>query len=587
MPTDIRRPTGSRCGAGRGASSRRRASRAADAGAAGRTPRARRREASPIAHASRRRRPPPAEATPPLPPVESLTIDSDFTAFLQPQVDERLKRQALKKLFRDPHFNVMDGLDIYIDDYSKPDPIPPDVVRQLVQGATSSIRRVPVRAGDVEDVPPEEIVADASRRASPPERYRRCRRLRRPTTRRRCPTARRRSDVRVRRSGDGRRGDAPSAERSDRRRDESRRQDAPSLLVQRRRCRSTRRRSRARSSLPARPPCKTMLCQKELAAFADHAAGDVVVACTQEARLFGDVAEEGGRDADDPLRQHPRDRRLVGRGARAPRPRSPRCSRLPGLPEPEPVPRVDYRSEGRLLIVGPAEAALHWAARCSRRSSAVTVLVTGRATGAELPAERQFPGLLGPRRRSSPAGSARSTSPGRRKIRSTSIFARAATRASAPVPRTRSTGATRSISIAARRIASASPRAARRPRSTSRGATSRAASASTSCSTCSATPHLRDAPAAAGLSRARRRSRRAGAGGGRARGDDRRIREAEILRVQGVDLRAQPLAARPAATSASTSARPRRSPPTAITSRSSRTCAWAAAPARPCARRAR
>ena len=37
-----------------------------------------------------------------------------------------------------------------------------------------------------------------------------------------------------------------------------------------------------------------MLCQKELAAFADGAAGDVVVACTQEARLFGDVAEEGG-----------------------------------------------------------------------------------------------------------------------------------------------------------------------------------------------------------------------------------------------------------------------------------------------------
>ena len=42
-------------------------------------------------------------------------------------------------------------------------------------------------------------------------------------------------------------------------------------------------------------PVKTMLCQKELAAFADHASGDVVVACTQEATLFGDVAEEGGR----------------------------------------------------------------------------------------------------------------------------------------------------------------------------------------------------------------------------------------------------------------------------------------------------
>ncbi|MET0919402.1 MAG: DUF3306 domain-containing protein, partial [Burkholderiales bacterium] len=29
-----------------------------------------------------------------LPPVQSLTIDSDFSAFLQPEVDETLKRQA-------------------------------------------------------------------------------------------------------------------------------------------------------------------------------------------------------------------------------------------------------------------------------------------------------------------------------------------------------------------------------------------------------------------------------------------------------------------------------------------------------------
>ena len=38
-----------------------------------------------------------------------------------------------------------------------------------------------------------------------------------------------------------------------------------------------------------------MLCQKELGVFADDAAGDVVVACTQEARLFGDLAEERGK----------------------------------------------------------------------------------------------------------------------------------------------------------------------------------------------------------------------------------------------------------------------------------------------------
>jgi hypothetical protein len=36
-----------------------------------------------------------------------------------------VRNAALKKLFTDPHFNVMDGLDVYIDDYGKPDPCRP------------------------------------------------------------------------------------------------------------------------------------------------------------------------------------------------------------------------------------------------------------------------------------------------------------------------------------------------------------------------------------------------------------------------------------------------------------------------------
>jgi len=68
-----------------------------------------------------------------LPPIESLTIDSDFAPFFKPQVDESLKRAALKQLFRDPRFNVMDGLDTYIDDYSLPDPIPSAMLEELMQ----------------------------------------------------------------------------------------------------------------------------------------------------------------------------------------------------------------------------------------------------------------------------------------------------------------------------------------------------------------------------------------------------------------------------------------------------------------------
>jgi hypothetical protein len=69
---------------------------------------------------------PAAEAAPPepLPPVDSLTSESDFAAFMKPEVDPSLKRQAFKKLIEDPRYNVMDGLDVYIDDYSKSDPLP-------------------------------------------------------------------------------------------------------------------------------------------------------------------------------------------------------------------------------------------------------------------------------------------------------------------------------------------------------------------------------------------------------------------------------------------------------------------------------
>ncbi|MEP7181215.1 MAG: DUF3306 domain-containing protein [Betaproteobacteria bacterium] len=106
--------------------------------------------------------PPSATASAaPLPPVDTLSFESDFSAFLQPKVDESLKRLALKKLFADPRFNVMDGLDVYIDDYSKPDPLPPGMLEQLVQGRyLFDPPKTRVNAqGFVEDVPPDEVAA--------------------------------------------------------------------------------------------------------------------------------------------------------------------------------------------------------------------------------------------------------------------------------------------------------------------------------------------------------------------------------------------------------------------------------------------
>lgn len=79
--------------------------------------------------------PAPAEDTPRPPPtleeVAALTPDSDFKPFVARGVDENVRRSAMKKLFADPHFNVMDGLDVYIDDYSKFQPMTPQILSAL------------------------------------------------------------------------------------------------------------------------------------------------------------------------------------------------------------------------------------------------------------------------------------------------------------------------------------------------------------------------------------------------------------------------------------------------------------------------
>ena len=106
------------------------------------------------------RLPPAPVQPPPLPPVESLTPESDFVPFMAKGVDDVVKRAALKTLFQDPRFNVMDGLDVYIDDYSKPDPLPEGWLEQMNQVA---------RLGEYQ-APVEETVPEAAQpAAAPPE----------------------------------------------------------------------------------------------------------------------------------------------------------------------------------------------------------------------------------------------------------------------------------------------------------------------------------------------------------------------------------------------------------------------------------
>ena len=98
---------------------------------------------------------PVAEPLPTMADVALLTRESDYSRFVSPGIDEGVKRAAMKKLFTNPHFNVMDGLDTYIDDYGKPDPIPLSMLKQMNQSKV-------LRLFEVEDEDDDEKKKSAS-----------------------------------------------------------------------------------------------------------------------------------------------------------------------------------------------------------------------------------------------------------------------------------------------------------------------------------------------------------------------------------------------------------------------------------------
>ena len=103
----------------------------------------------------------------------------------------------------------------------------------------------------------------------------------------------------------------------------------------------------------------TTLCRREAGAFQRAVQGQapVVVACTQEQRLFAELAEQT-EGAVAPIR-FVNIRETAGwsaDGAQA-MPKMAALLAAARLPEPEPVPTVSYQSEGRVLILGPLDAA--------------------------------------------------------------------------------------------------------------------------------------------------------------------------------------------------------------------------------------
>jgi hypothetical protein len=86
---------------------------------------------------------PEQATTPTLEDVLKLTKDSDFSAYVQSGIDPNVQQAALNKLFSDPHYNIMDGLDIYIGDYNTPDPMPLEMLKQLNQSKMLGMFKTP------------------------------------------------------------------------------------------------------------------------------------------------------------------------------------------------------------------------------------------------------------------------------------------------------------------------------------------------------------------------------------------------------------------------------------------------------------
>jgi ferredoxin len=131
------------------------------------------------------------------------------------------------------------------------------------------------------------------------------------------------------------------------------------------------------------------LCRKEAGAFqAALADPDLIVACTQEAPLFSELASAAQSQARISFVNI---RELAGWSAEG-KGAGPKIAALiaaAALPGPEPVPEVEYKSGGQLLIIGPSDAALDWAGRLAGALE-VNVLLTGKGPG-EQPGERSFP----------------------------------------------------------------------------------------------------------------------------------------------------------------------------------------------------
>lgn len=108
----------------------------------------------------------PSAPLPTLDEARALTPRSDFQPFMQPGVAQDVRNAAVKQLFTDPHFNVMDGLDIYIGDYNTPDPMPAGMLQKMVGAQLLGLFDKPADAAAQTAATPEALLPAGSPSAS-------------------------------------------------------------------------------------------------------------------------------------------------------------------------------------------------------------------------------------------------------------------------------------------------------------------------------------------------------------------------------------------------------------------------------------
>ncbi|MFN7864651.1 MAG: 4Fe-4S binding protein [Curvibacter sp.] len=138
------------------------------------------------------------------------------------------------------------------------------------------------------------------------------------------------------------------------------------------------------------------LCRREAGAF-QQALGqgdDVVVACTQEARLFTELAEQTEGAGAVPIRfVNIRETGGWSKDAARAMPKMAALLAAARLPDPEPVPTVSYKSAGRVLVIGALDAAER-AADLLADMLDVTIFSTGKGASGGMQ-ERRYPVMTG------------------------------------------------------------------------------------------------------------------------------------------------------------------------------------------------